>query len=419
MTEKNWFVFKTDHHIGPFSFWELSQLLDQKKLEKWELIWCEGRKKWQPIEEVELFQREEIFQEKEGPKKEPQREICPPQDSSQERVKPLPLEGEKTYLQEGLEDTALPQEELSETPAFEVSPFVGERSLSRLSCGLAFLGVCFGLSAFLFFSSQEPLLEGLDSRSRESLKRATRVPFQSGRPSIRWKTQRRGKGLYLATNYPHLAKLFLRMKAKKGRFLGRQEVVLRSSGVLKGGIAHFKKWEIEKGTQILPGEYQTEVFMDNGNLLTRGTVPFYRGTQKSFSKRLEKFHERQRQHWKPLKDCRQRYESFYALLSKLDALANKDLPSSFERDYNEDVGLALRDLIIDTRRRQMSFLNLNPSLSQYYENSMNLGKEIARLAAHFVETGKKQSFLLESQQLKEEISFHIRKLSFEMEELSL
>ena len=55
MTERIWFVFKGDHHLGPFSRQELIDLLDQQELQESELIWCEGRAKWQPINQVDQF----------------------------------------------------------------------------------------------------------------------------------------------------------------------------------------------------------------------------------------------------------------------------------------------------------------------------------------------------------------------------
>ncbi|MCR9203935.1 MAG: DUF4339 domain-containing protein, partial [Halobacteriovoraceae bacterium] len=51
MTEKNWFIFRGDHHLGPFSFNEILEKVKLSQLDEAELTWCEGAGDWLPVAE--------------------------------------------------------------------------------------------------------------------------------------------------------------------------------------------------------------------------------------------------------------------------------------------------------------------------------------------------------------------------------
>lgn len=48
--EKNWFIFKGDHHLGPFSSEDLVRMLQHDKAKPDDLIWKEGEKDWLPLQ---------------------------------------------------------------------------------------------------------------------------------------------------------------------------------------------------------------------------------------------------------------------------------------------------------------------------------------------------------------------------------
>ncbi|MBK27009.1 MAG: hypothetical protein CME70_23600 [Halobacteriovorax sp.] len=47
--EKNWFIFKGDHHLGPFSSEDLVRMLGHEKAKPDDLIWKEGEADWLPL----------------------------------------------------------------------------------------------------------------------------------------------------------------------------------------------------------------------------------------------------------------------------------------------------------------------------------------------------------------------------------
>ena len=65
----------------------------------------------------------------------------------------------------------------------------------------------------------------------------------------------------------------------------------------------------------------------------------------------------------------------------------------FENEYNKQIGPMMRDLIIDSHNRHLSYLNLNPKLSQGYQELSEFGKEIGELASYMVTQTKKYNRL--------------------------
>ena len=52
---KEWFVFKGTHHLGPFSAEEIAEFYQGKEISPQTLIWKEGNEKWEPISKVPVF----------------------------------------------------------------------------------------------------------------------------------------------------------------------------------------------------------------------------------------------------------------------------------------------------------------------------------------------------------------------------
>lgn len=52
---KEWFVFKNTHHLGPFSEIEIAEFYKNKEIYSESLIWKEGNAKWEPLKKIENF----------------------------------------------------------------------------------------------------------------------------------------------------------------------------------------------------------------------------------------------------------------------------------------------------------------------------------------------------------------------------
>ncbi|WP_372656274.1 DUF4339 domain-containing protein, partial [Halobacteriovorax sp.] len=53
--DKTWFIFQSDHHLGPFSTVEVLEMLDSGKIDDEVPLWKEGVDNWRPLKEFEEF----------------------------------------------------------------------------------------------------------------------------------------------------------------------------------------------------------------------------------------------------------------------------------------------------------------------------------------------------------------------------
>ena len=53
---KDWFVFKGTHHLGPFSVEEIAEFYREGEISATTLVWREGVEKWEPVSKVSTFQ---------------------------------------------------------------------------------------------------------------------------------------------------------------------------------------------------------------------------------------------------------------------------------------------------------------------------------------------------------------------------
>lgn len=63
--EENWFIFKEDHHLGPFTAETLLTMLEEQEVSENVLVWKEGFDAWLPLKDCPEFQFE--IEEDEGP----------------------------------------------------------------------------------------------------------------------------------------------------------------------------------------------------------------------------------------------------------------------------------------------------------------------------------------------------------------
>lgn len=56
LSEKKWFVYRTDHHEGPFSVEEIQGQLGSGQTTSESFVWCDGMADWKPMRDVEAFE---------------------------------------------------------------------------------------------------------------------------------------------------------------------------------------------------------------------------------------------------------------------------------------------------------------------------------------------------------------------------
>ncbi len=65
--EENWFIFKEDHHLGPFSASTLLDMLEDQEVSENVLVWKEGFDAWLPLKDCPEFQLYDDDEEDVGP----------------------------------------------------------------------------------------------------------------------------------------------------------------------------------------------------------------------------------------------------------------------------------------------------------------------------------------------------------------
>ncbi len=536
MTEKHWFIFRGDHHLGPFTFEEILDKVKLAEIDDDELTWCEGNQDWLPVNEQPAIKRalqteeshqhdleksqklrqaalesklqeqlvaqqhaqEEIKKEeikKEEIKKEEarrlqelalqkQKEQVPPElpqkntdpnfaEDGPPPLPPLPIDDQsfqdevESNLEEGIEEESAPsaltemmmenanlgedlqvftfvesssdgdsyeendQEknvEEDKTGEFTVSTDTQEQGLSGLRLYGAVALTLIGLGLFVYLIMQtitdKRQLYNVAGRDKDALYNVMKRPFK-GVPIHRMRPTKDLNSLWLATNFPDEAVLYMTLKIVPGRFIGNGLVEVQAQAQLKGGAALFDELEVLKGDTLHIGEYSYEIkgkrvglkgklsealgqksllkdvqfirkkdqeFVLKGKLLLS---PY--GQDKFEAKLVEHQQYIQKTVIRPLKDRLERYKTFMGLLDRMGRLYQNTMGRItkgksiylFENRYNEEVGPFLRDLIIDNNRLQLSLLNLEPDDSKAYGELMNYGKDIGIVASEMVTKTRK------------------------------
>lgn len=284
---------------------------------------------------------------------------------------------------------------------------------------LSLIGVSLVVYLLLQTSPGERRLFNVAGRDKDALYNVMARPFR-GVPIHRLRPTKDLNSLWFATNFPDEAILYMTLKSLPGRTLGEGEVEVQGTAHLKGKAALFDQLEVLKGETLHVGEYAYEIkglrvglkgklskaFGKDGLLAQmkflrtqdqefnlKGTLLLSPYGSDEFDKRLKEqkvFFDKTI--IRPLKDHKQRYQTFLGLLDRLNTLymsimrritKGKSI-KMFEDRYNEEVGPFLRDLIIDCNRLYLSLVNLRPEQSKVYEELMNFGKDIGLIASEMV-----------------------------------
>jgi hypothetical protein len=289
---------------------------------------------------------------------------------------------------------------------------------------LSFVGLALVFYLVFQTTTGQRRLYNVVGRDKDALYNVMNRPFR-GVPIHRLRPTKDLNSLWFATNFPDEAILYMTLKSIRGRSLGEGEVEVQGVARLQGGAALFDQLEVLKGEGLHVGEYEYEVkgvrvglkgklsaALGEKNFLSqikflrskdqefelKGTLLLSPYGSEEFSKRLKEqkvFVEKSM--IRPLRDHKQRYQTFLGLLERLSNLYQSIMRritkgksiQMFEDRYNEEVGPFLRDLIIDCNRLYLSLVNLRPEQSKAYEELMNYGKDIGFVAAEMVTKTRK------------------------------
>jgi len=231
--------------------------------------------------------------------------------------------------------------------------------------------------------------------------------------------------LYVAANKSDHAKLTVHMRGTPDKLLSLENSEMMATLDLNDYFGSSAELTLNVGTSIAYGEYQVDisgrtsgwrprlmsllktwpVFKDmtfvkfyNPEVIYRGQLMVFNGSQKQFEEKLAEFNRAiENKKVLPMKDQLQRIQSMLAFhqaikelfVDYLDRISKGKSIIGFERKYNLEIGPALTGLIIDNNRLSVEAMNVDKEQSKKYEILMKQGKDLGSIAADIVTRIKK------------------------------
>ncbi|MBC7429788.1 MAG: DUF4339 domain-containing protein [Bacteriovorax sp.] len=439
---KDWFIFKGTHHLGPFSLQEMEEFFTVGEINFQSLVWREGAEKWEALgktRELEfLIKKPNIKPELPNTEAPPMSDLPPelpalPDDHEDPPVLPKFLQHDGPAAYKAKTELNLEIDEPPPIPLDAILNPLGRRpdfknKPENLINSKTIFGICvivFGVVLAWFFvnersSAVQIRVKGVMPVYQEKLQEIAAQKTPS--ITVGMALSLDGRTLYASTNKDGEILSIIKLKSLPNRVLGTTEAELMVRGVIRNHLGEFSRMQLTKGPQFVPGEYDVEftgrkVFFLNRSFKFLNGISFfkklntdynfhsstliYAGTPREFEKKLIDYKELiTNEKLKPFNDKLERLQTFSSLLNKtveyyLLAMETVKKPkdiSGFEKQYIKEISPIIQSLVVaaneiaktteaketDTRFKVAT-----------YASQVQLGKQIGELASDMItETGK-------------------------------
>jgi hypothetical protein len=443
---KDWFIFKGTHHLGPFSIEEIADFYQAREISAQTLIWKEGVEKWEPLSKVGtfsfLFHKEPpkpappVQQTIELPPARPVAEDAPPPVPT---VKTLPTRVPKQAIE--VQEVIQPSGPSFEADDDELPPpipldaildpkgeqkFKFERAPGKKSQASKYF--FFGLAALFiilvgWFATNEKnaainfRIKGLMPVYLERLEMtATKA---SPKFEVAMALSLDSQTLYASTNFDGDIQTVIKMTSVPRRVLGTEDVGVTVKGEMKNHLGKFARMTLTKGSRFLPGDYDIHVEARQTHFLNRnfkilkefsffkslnksysydGQALIYPGTPREFEKKIADYKETMlAELQKPYQDKLERIQTFESLLNQttqnylmeLEKAKTGKAISSFEHKFMKEISPLLQSLVVKANE-----LANNPKFNEEnapgarvvspYREQVLLGKQIGEMASDMI-----------------------------------
>ena len=371
---KEWFVFKGTHHLGPFSAEEIAEFYQCKVISPHTLICKEGNEKWEPISKVPVFShlfgvvqktielpkpasvKKEIelppVTQKKAPPKTPAKtesdEAPPPLPHIPTLPKAAPTESVTAHAEGQVElfDDELPPPiplDAILDPKGEIKiRMKTEAKKSRTSKYFLFaISVLFIVVVAWFGMNEREAgiqlrIKGLMPVYLEKLEMAAtrNTPKFEVAAALALDSQ----SLWVSNNKPGVVQAVIKLTSIPKRVLGTEDVTVTVKGEMKDHVGKFTRMTLTKGSKFLPGEYnihaegkQTHFINQHFKSLSAiaffkslnksftydGTTLIYPGTPREFEKKLADYQSTiTNELLKPYQDKLERIQTFESILNQ-------------------------------------------------------------------------------------------------------
>ena len=456
---KEWFVFKGTHHLGPFSVEEIEAFFRAGEINAQSLIWKEGNEKWEQISKTIAF--DFIFEPIENNKKVaspvlPQLPKLPPLPDADEDLKndfPPPIPLDAIIDPKGQIKKRMKHDELG---------------LRYSKYGLIFATILFIFILGRYFLWQQnssiPLrIKGLMPIYLEKLEMM--AASNSSHFEVALALSLDASTIWGSTNFDSEMVSDILLNSIPNRILGTKDVEIRLHGNFINHLGKFRKMTLSTGEIFVPGEYKFHVESKSIHFLNRtfdslakidffkkfnkfyvydGVALIYSGTQREFEKKINDFSILAKaEQLKPLQDKLERMQTFESIINstsqnflmELETAKKGKAIASFETRFTKEISPLLQSLMMKAIEVTSSpLLNEEEKTKNFiapYNEQILIGKQIGELASDMITKTEKYKLLTEddkkllrkefdgrTQVIKKQIDLSIKNLEEEIQKIT-
>ncbi len=442
---KEWFIFKGTHHLGPFSVEEMEEFFTVGEINGQSLVWREGAEKWEALSKSREL--EFLFKKPTKKPQMPDTNLPPlPQTKAPaaKAVKLPDLPPDLPDLPEDLPPPIMPKflhphdgpsvgpDDFDEPPPIPLDallnplgkrPDFKKKESSYGNNSKLIFGVLVALFAVVltwFFlneksSSIQIRVKGVMPVYVEKLQEIAAQKTPSIVVGMALTLD--GKTLYASTNKDGEILTIIKMKSLPKRTLGTEDVEIMVRGVIRDHLGEYGKMQLVSGPQFVPGEYNIDFtgrkmfFLNRWFKSLNGigffkklnttynyetTALIYAGTPREFEKKLMEYKDTiTNEKLKPFNDKLERLQTFSSLLNQtvemyllsLEKIKKPKDISSFEKDYMKNISRIIQDMVVSanenakTTEGQQFDTRYNVAT---YASQIQLGKQIGEMASDMI-----------------------------------
>lgn len=431
---KEWFIFKGTHHLGPFSLQEMEEFVSVGEINAQSLVWREGAEKWEALGKIQELK---FLVNKSAPPPVPTPapkatlpELPELPDLPDDLPPPMPKAAKKSAPAEMDEDEPppIPLDAILNPDGKRRSFKKEERDTFSLTDPKVILGLIVSIFILVvgwFYTNEQSSaiqirIKGMMPVYLEKLQEVATQKTPSFAMTMALSLD--GKTLYASSNKEGEIVSIIKMQSLPKRTLGTEDVEILVRGVIRNHLGEFSRMQLTKGPQFVPGEYNIDFtgrrihflnrkfrFLNDIGFFKKLNTTFtyhtsaliYAGTPREFETKITQYRERiTEEKMKPFTDKLERLQTFQSLLTKtmenyiltLESVKRAKDMDGFERGYIKEVSPIIQSLVVAANENSKKFEGDEEAPKNKiasFKTQMMMGKQIGELASDMIEETKK------------------------------
>lgn len=442
---KEWFIFKNTHHLGPFTVEEIEAFFRAGEINGNTLIWKEGIEKWEQLSRIDTFDYLFTADEKKSAMNrsnasKPTRLPKLPEvneDLSNDLPPPIPLDAiidPKGQIQKRIKNDEL--------------------GLRYSKYGLIFAAVLFSfiLGRYVLLQQDSAIslrIKGLMPIYLEKLEMT--ATKNSPHLEVALTLSLDASTIWGSTNFGGKVSSDLFLNSIPGRVLGTKEVAIHLNGDFINHVAKFNKMTLINGEKFVPGEYKFHVVSKSIHFLNRtfsslekieffkkfnksfvydGVALIYSGTPREFEKKIHDFTTIiETEQLKPLQDKLESMQTFESIINstsqnylmELETTKSGKGISAFETKFTNEISPLLQSLMTKaieaTSNPLFSEEKMGANSIATYKEQILIGKQIGELASDMITKTEKYKLLTDDNKrlLRKEFDIRIHSIKSQID----